>query len=102
MIQELVIAVADTEDAVAQVAARFAAGDPADALLRRLAGRVAEVSRLAVEDGSAEARAAVARLVARVDGAVAAGAEWLDRAARPDPASAVQQRVLKAYRLPPD
>jgi hypothetical protein len=101
VLQEVEAAVTAAEGLAAEIATRFARGEPAYDLHVQLAERVAVINRRSAEAGRdlpESLRAGIARLMAGIQEATASGEAWLDRSI---PARAADSRVRRAYGLPP-
>jgi hypothetical protein len=82
---------------VAEIAKRFQGGDPAE---KELAGLAACLAGLAAHDPATlpdDVRGAVGLLLRRLDAALAAGGEWLEKAGPELASQQVRQRLQKVY-----
>lgn len=100
MLQELLLALTDAEDLLAQMGLRFHDGDAAVELGDQLTNRIDEIARRLREVGShrtTEVDEKLAALAVRLQSCVALGEGWLNQTANPAPAARTALRAYQAH-----
>jgi hypothetical protein len=105
VLQELMVLLTLANSLAEEIAARFARGDAAEALVSRLAAETRIIARYVSRIGNEmtdECRKELARLQKAVEKSVGAGGGWLEKSNGPELAAInLRHRVSRAYGLIP-